>query len=295
MIMLMEQIIMCVGLGAIGLCFGSFAGASVWRIRAEELKQYKEEGEEIDVAEYDRLKKITNKKIINDHSRCLDCGYRLKWYDMIPLISWLSLSGRCRKCRKMIGRMEPLIELGVALFFIVSYVFWPYPLIGIEIVRFGIWLVAGIALAVLFAYDAKWFLLPDKINYFVVFIGIVNALIIIFISRNPVDSSASIAGSVFVLSGIYWIIYKVSDGKWIGYGDIKLCLGLALLLADWKLAFLALFLANLIGCVAVLPAMLAGKLKRSSHIPFGPFLISGAVLVCLFGDNLIEIFFSSLV
>jgi prepilin signal peptidase PulO-like enzyme (type II secretory pathway) len=96
-----------------------------------------------------------------------------------------------------------------------------------------------------------------------------------------------------ILSGVYLVLYWISKGKWIGFGDIKLGLGLALLLADFRLAFIALFAANLIGCLAVLPPMIAGKLKRDSHVPFGPLLIAGAIVAQLAGVYLFEWYIGS--
>ena len=275
----------------VGLCLGSFAGASVWRLRARQLAQDKADGEEFDSDEYKRLKKLTKSSISNDRSQCLHCSYTLRWYDLIPLFSWLSLGGKCRKCRKPIGYMELLIELGVAVFFVLSYAFWPYPLnSGLEIARLVLWLIAGVGLAILFVYDIKWFLLPDKINFAVIGIGAVSALLVIIGAHDKLGTLYGVIGSVLILSGLYWVLYTISKGKWIGYGDIKLGLGLALLLANWELAFIALFAANLIGCLIVLPAMIMGKLKRDSHVPFGPLLIAGFVIAGLAGSYLLGLY-----
>jgi len=292
----MEQFVIYLMLILSGLCLGSFAGASMWRLRARQLVQDNEDGEHVDLDEYKNLKKLTKASVFGDRSQCLHCSYTLRWYDMIPLVSWLSLGGKCRKCRKPIGYLEPLIEFGVAVFFVLSYAFWPYPLNnGLEIARLVLWLIAGVGLAILFAYDTKWSLLPDRLNFAVIGIGVVSALLVVMGAQDKSDAILEIIGSVLVLSGIYWVLYIVSKGKWIGFGDIKLGLGLALLLADWKLAFIALFAANLIGCLIVLPAMIAGKLKRNSHVPFGPLLIAGFIFAGLAGNYLINIYFSGLV
>lgn len=290
-----DSYIIYLTLTLVGLCLGSFAGASMWRLRAYQLVQDKLDGENVDHVEYNRLKKLTKKSIIDDHSQCLYCSYELHWYDLVPLISWLSLGGRCRKCHKPIGCLEPLIELGVAAFFVLSYALWPVPLSdNIEIMRFIIWLLAGVALAVLFAYDKKWFVLPNSVNFFVIGLGIVNSLLVIFSSHDQIGSLLGIIFSALILSGLYLAIYLFSHGKWIGFGDIKLGLGLALLLADWRLAFVALFAANLVGCIVVLPAMLVGKLKRNSHVPFGPLLVVGAFIAALAGNYLLDLYFSCL-
>lgn len=275
----------------VGLCMGSFAGASVWRLRTCQLALDKSSGEHVNQTEYNSLKKLAKKSILNDRSRCLHCPYVLRWYDLIPLLSWVVLRGKCRKCHKQIGFFEPLIEIGVAAFFVVSYAYWPYPLdSGLEIARLILWLMAGVVLAILFTYDKKWFLLPNFANYIVVGIGACSSLIVVLEAHDKPGALLSIVGSVLILSGLYWILYTVSRGKWIGFGDIKLGLGLALLVADWRLAFIALFAANLIGCIIVLPAMIIGKLKRDSHVPFGPLLIIGSVIAILAGNYLIDMY-----
>lgn len=287
----MEKLIVYLALVLVGLCLGSFAGATLWRLRARQLKDDKADGEHINEREYARLEKLTKKDALHDRSQCLHCSYTLKWYDMIPLISWLSLGGKCRQCRHKIGRLEPLIELGVAVFFVLSYAFWPYPLDSVlGISHLVIWLVAGVALAILFAYDTKWFLLPDKASFVLIGLGVLTSGIALIQSHDVVGTFFSIFSGAVILSGLYLALYLLSKGKWIGFGDIKLGLGLSLLLADWRLAFITLFAANLIGCLIVIPGMVAGKLKRNSHIPFGPLLIAGAVVAQLAGPQLIDIY-----
>ena len=278
-----------VGLALFGLVLGSFAGASVWRLRARQLVADKKAGESVDAAEYNQLKKLTQVKTSKDRSRCLHCGYELRWYDLIPLVSWLTLRGRCRRCRQPIGLMELLIELGTALFFVLSYALWPVPLDGgLAIAGLATWLVAGVGLAILFAYDAKWFLLPDSITYSVIGLGLVSAILTVAASDAPGAAVLNIFGSVAVMSGIYFALYIVSKGRWIGFGDIKLGLALGLFIADWQLALVGLFLANFIGCLIVIPLMVMGKLRPDSHVPFGPLLIVGAILAKLIGVFIID-------
>lgn len=295
MIVYMLDIYIYISLILLGLCLGSFAGATVWRLRARQLSQDKKSGEHVDHNEYQHLKSLMGVKLKSDHSHCLHCGHQLKWYDLIPLVSWLSLKGRCRYCKKPIGLMEPLIEVGLAVFFVLLYSVWPG---GVDdwqsITVFVLWLMAGVGLAILFAYDLKWFLLPDAVNFFVIAIGALVATSTIIFSDNLSLSLWNVFGSVAILGGIYLILYLVSKGRWIGFGDVKLGLGLGLLLGDWKLAALAVFLANLIGCLIVIPMMLTGKLKRNSHVPFGPLLITGTIIAQLFGAFMVETYMLSL-
>jgi leader peptidase (prepilin peptidase)/N-methyltransferase len=289
MIVLMEQFIVYLALVLIGLCMGSFAGATVWRLRARQLVQDRHNGDDVDPTEYKRLNKLTKKSLINDHSVCLNCSYRLRWYDLIPLFSWILLGGKCRQCKKPIGYFEPLIEISVAAFFVLSYAFWPYSLnTNLEIARLLIWLLAGIGLAILLVYDKKWSILPDSVNYMVIGLGAISAILLILNSTNLATTSINIISSIAILSGLYLAIYVLSKGMWIGFGDVKLGLGLGLLLADWKLAFIALFAANLIGSLAVMPGLIMKKLKGNSHVPFGPLLIAGFVIAGLFGNLIVN-------
>lgn len=289
-------VFIAIALAIFGTLFGSFAGAQVWRLRARQLRLDKKAGEKVDRAEYARLKKLMGLKVSKDHSRCLSCGYELKWYDLIPVVSWLALRGKCRECRKPIGRMEILLEVGVAAFFVGSFLLWPTALEGwLQIAAFVTWLAAGVALAILFAYDAKWYLLPDGINFTLAGLGLVYATLVVLQSPTPLSAIGMALGSVGILSGLYLAIYLVSRGNWIGFGDIKLGLGLGLLLADWRAAFIALFLANFIGCLIVIPLMITKKLTRTSRVPFGPLLILGMIISFFISPWIIDQYLFALV
>lgn len=200
----MLMIVMLLGAG--GLVFGSFAGAQVWRLRAAQLAEDKAAGEEYDAKEYKRLGVLTKHRGVEDRSRCLSCGHQLAWYDLAPLISWVSVKGKCRYCRKPIGYMEPLIELGVAAAFILSYVFWPFGLgTWLDLIRFTLWLIACVLMAILFVYDAKWSLLPFRINIALSVVGVAYLLTTLLISPFTATQWASLGGSVAILAGLYYL------------------------------------------------------------------------------------------
>lgn len=293
MIVLMEQIYIYVGLVLAGLCFGSFAAATVWRLRAKQLVQDKHDGEKVSEHEYDTLLPLAKTKVTKDYSRCLHCQHKLAWYDLLPLVSWLQLGGKCRYCKKPIGWMEPIAELGVAAFFVVSFWVWPEALNNsLAIAQFVTWLVAGIILAVLFMYDLRWFLLPNQAVYLLIGAGTVMTILHLGPHVDDMTKLLSILGAVAILSGLYGVLWLLSKGAWIGFGDVKLGLGLALLLGQWELAFITLFAANIIGCIIVLPGILSGKLKRTSHVPFGPLLIAGFIIAGLWGTQVMDWYFS---
>jgi prepilin signal peptidase PulO-like enzyme (type II secretory pathway) len=269
-----------------GLIFGSFAGAYVWRLRAKQLIEDKKQGEEYDKKEYRRLEVLTKANVASDRSRCLECGHRLHWFDLIPLISWVSTGGRCRYCKKSIGRFEPLMELGTALLFVLAYHFWAisyatsWPLLVA-------WVVTIVLMMILLAYDAKWFLLPNRVMFVLIGVSLLISGWNIVHSLDPMSAFLSTLGAIVILSGLYLLIWVISKGAWVGFGDVKLGLALGLLLGDWQLAFLALFLANLLGVIAIMPGLLSKKISRGTHIPFGPFLIAGFFIALFFGHQII--------
>lgn len=285
----MNSFIFDILLALLGLCFGSFACATAWRLRARQLLEDKKQGEKINEKEYGSLKKLSTGSFSTNRSKCMHCGYTLAWYDLVPVFSWLFLRGKCRKCHKKIGLTEPLSEIGLAVFFVTSYIFWPSMLNNwVSISQFIIWLISGVILAILFIYDLKWFLIPTKLSYLIIGLGIISSVLTLITANNKLMAVVGILISIMLLSGIYVIIYLASHKKWIGMGDIMLGLGLALLLANWAEAYVALFAANFIGCVVVIPGMVKGKLKKDSHIPFGPLLIAGFWIGGLFGSQIMS-------
>lgn len=261
----MEKTYIALTLFLVGLCLGSFVNAAVWRIKKK-------------------------KNLATDRSECIHCHYKLEAIDLIPVVSWLWLGGKCRKCKKPISAQYPIVEVAVALFFLVSFVVWPYGVeSAVQVGLFALWLIAGVGLAILTVYDIKWMLLPDKVVFPLIAIGIVSASLRATQSHNLLQYLfVDLGGSLAILSGFYLLLYMYSKGKWIGFGDVKLGLVLGLFLADWQLSLLALFLANLIGCLVIIPLLATKRITRTSHVPFGPFLIAGFIAAGLFGGQLIS-------
>jgi leader peptidase (prepilin peptidase)/N-methyltransferase len=291
---IVESMTLYLLVGLLGLVFGSFAGATVWRLRAKQLLEEKQAGEPVDRAEFKRLKPLNGKSVKNDRSRCLHCGHELKVVDLVPLLSWMSTKGKCRYCDERIGAFEPLMEIGTATAFIVFFHYWQatFGLSLVGIVLFALWLAAVVMLVILFAYDLKWFILPDVVMFPLIAVAAVIVLIIQFSTFGFMDPATwlSIAASVLILSGLYLAIWFFSKGAWVGFGDVKLGLALGLLLMDWRLAFLALFLANLLGTLIVLPGLITKKMNRQTQVPFGPLLIAGFAIALFAGQWLIGLY-----
>ena len=274
--------------GFVGAIFGSFAGAQVLRLRAEQLIEDQAEGFKVDKAELAHLKPVSQSSFLADRSRCLSCSRELRWFDMIPIVSWLVLRGRCRSCHKFIGWSEILLEVSLAVLFVLSVYLWPMPLdSAFEIGKLAIWLSALVLLAVMFVYDKRWSILPDKVNLPFIALGVVFFVLNIAQTSNPIAMMGELVGSITILSLLYFILHKVSNGEWVGLGDVKLGLGMAFFLADWRLAFIALFASNLVGTLLVLPGLLRQTIKRQAKVPFGPLMIVGFLIAWFFGEAIV--------
>ncbi len=269
----------------LGVVLGSFAGAQVWRVRARQLRTDKQTGHPYDKHEWRQLRVLLQGTVRDDRSRCLQCGHVLAWYDLLPVVSWLSTGGRCRYCQQFIGWFELVMELVLGVGLALSYLVWPWALPASSLL-FAVWVVVALVLMILAAYDAKWQLLPDPLNYGLMALGALFVLVRMT-TLHDVDL-VSLSGAVALLAGLYGGLYAISRGAWIGFGDVKLCVGLALLLGDWRLAFMTLFFSNMLGCIIVLPGLVRGQLNTRSQVPFGPLLIIGCVISLLFGGSILR-------
>lgn len=271
----------------LGACTGSFVNALVWRVHQQSLGK----------GRHSRAKKTTNYKlqttnysVLSGRSMCPNCRHKLTAKDLMPLFSWLWLRGKCRYCKKPISAQYPIVELSMGLIFVLSYIFWPSDLSAlIEQALFISWLLTSVGLMALLIYDLKWMLLPNRILYPTAAIAVLGRLLyIILTDSNKAGILVDWGLAVLAASGIFWLIFYISKGKWIGYGDVRLGLITGTVLAAPVLGMLMIFTASLLGTLAVLPSLLAGRRTVTARIPFGPYLIIAAFLVLLFGQAVID-------
>jgi prepilin signal peptidase PulO-like enzyme (type II secretory pathway) len=253
-----------------GLCFGSFVNALVWRLH-EQTKGRKDK----------RL------SIMTGRSMCLSCGHELTTIDLVPVFSWLVLRGRCRYCKAAIPD-TPVAELAVSAMFVISYLLWPTAITGIEALFFGFWLIFLTGFAALIIYDVRWTVLPDRITYPLLSLAIVQAFLKVIYNTDHIGRFAVGFWGLVVGGGIFYLIFQLSDGRWIGGGDVKLGAMLGLITGGPIKAMLVLFMAALIGSGYSLPLLAAKKIKRDSQVPFGPFLIIACIIVQLTGTGLVD-------
>lgn len=245
----------------LGLCFGSFVNALVWRVHKK-------------------------KDIVRERSQCVHCGHQLPAKDLVPILSWLALRGKCRYCQKPISPQYPIVEISLGVVFALSYYFWPVALQGGEWVLFVTWLSTSVGLLTLAVYDLRWMLLPNNILYPTFLVAICGRLAyILFFSHDIAHSSWLLALSILVAGGIFWLIYELSRGKAIGFGDVRLGLISGTVLADPLLSLQMIFVASVLGTIAILPGLLKGRKTLTSKVPYGPFLILATFIVLLFGAS----------
>lgn len=251
-------------LGTVGLAFGSFALAMI-----------------------DRMK--TGRDWVKGRSECDKCRHKLGVVDLFPVISWTSTKGRCRYCKTKLSKAYPLTELMCGLAFVVSFWFVPYDLAGINIVKFVIWLCAIVIMTALVVYDARWFKLPSKLVYPLVFLGLIHRIIeVLYNSESIGRDLIAVSLSLLVGSGLFMIIYLASSGKWIGDGDIRLGIAIGLFLPGPIESWLAIFVASVLGLIVGVTTTHKGTKIMTTKIPYGPMLIAGLFFVYLFGNQLID-------
>ena len=211
---------------------------------------------------------------MNKRSVCLHCKKQLKWYDNIPIISWVILQGKCRYCKHKIGVAEIIAEIsGALMLLILSIIISNIPLLVVT----SVFVLALLFLAI---YDGLYGALPLVVLTF----SIICAILIITLrlwaqysisgfSWSPlIDTAISVA----ILGGLYLLLYIISKGSWVGSGDWLLGTALGLALGAPLPALVALFTANLTACLAY------PFVKKSHHqLYFAPFLVLGYILTII--------------
>jgi leader peptidase (prepilin peptidase) / N-methyltransferase len=275
----------------LGLCFGSFVNALVWRIHEQQRtadngqRLAKKKQSNLTANSYQQTAKDLS--ILKGRSMCPNCHHTLAWYDLLPVTSWLSLGGKCRYCHKPISWQYPLVELTTALLFVFSYIFWPPIHISLFLVLFPLWLALLTGFVALTVYDLRWMVLPNRIVFPLQVLAVLYVLTLFVVSKdNWHVLSGALLGLLFS-AGLFYLLHQVSGGKWIGGGDVKLAVVLGLVLGGATEALLMIFIASTLGSLIGIPLLLAKKTKLHGKLPFGPLLITAAIIVYLFGASLI--------
>lgn len=258
----MNTALVLVWLVGLGLVFGSFVNALVWRMRKK-------------------------RNWVSERSECTHCHHELAAKDLIPVVSWLMLRGKCRYCHKKIED-TPVPELLMPTLFIASYLWWPTAISGVGLFQFVLWLVIVVLFVALIVYDLRWMELPNKIVLPAIGLAVLYVLVPIVFYHYPWNTGLDAGLGALLISGLFYLLFQLSQGTWIGGGDVKLAIALGLLAGDPLKACLLLFFASLIGTIFALPSIIKHGMRPKVEIPFGPLLIAGTILVVLFGTPIVD-------
>jgi len=239
----------------LGLAIGSFLNCVIYRLEKKE-------------------------SFLKGRSYCPNCKHKLSWKDLIPIFSFFELQGKCRYCKKPISFQYPLVELATGILF-VSIFNIAFPNLLLSIFYF---LISSF-LIIIFVYDLRYYIIPDEVIYPAIIITLIfNSQFLIF-NQDSIFKSSIL--SAFGASLFFLVIFLISKGKWLGFGDVKLALFMGLFLGFPNI-LVALFLAFFIGAIIGIGLILAKKKGLKSEVPFGPFLVTGTFIALFWGNQIIN-------
>jgi len=229
------------------------------------------------------------KDFLLTRSACPTCNHKLGFRDLIPVLSFIFLKAKCRYCQKKISWQYPLVEIATGLLFLLIFVpsgHLPQGDNFQNIIHTFYLMLLACFLIIIFVYDLKYYLIPSKIVYFgvgiIFFYNMFNSYFIVHNSSFFINSLISaFLGSIFFL-----IIFLISRGQWMGFGDVELAFFMGLFLGFPKI-LLALFLSFLIGAIIGLGLIALKKKELKSEVPFAPFLVLGTFIALFWGQEII--------
>jgi prepilin signal peptidase PulO-like enzyme (type II secretory pathway) len=275
-----------------GLAVGSFLNVVIFRLSTE-----------------NRSLAIARERFSARRSRCPSCERVLAWYDLVPILSFMWLRGKCRYCQKPISWQYPLVELATGLLFvqIFNFQFSIFNEFSISQLSIFDWLslayllFLNCVLLVVFVYDLKHYIIPDII----IFPAIIISFFWLCLSSLKIGHWSLIENWSLVIGNFlgyllaatvaaifFLLIILITRGKGMGWGDVKLVFLMGLILG-WPQILAALFLAFFAGAVFGIGLIIVGKKQWQSQIPFGPFLVGGA-LIALFWEAQIMNFYRTI-
>jgi leader peptidase (prepilin peptidase)/N-methyltransferase len=258
--------------GVFGLLVGSFLNVVIYRLPKMLEQQWAAEcaeaaGKEPPAAEVFNL--------VRPRSRCRQCGHIIRWYENVPVVSYLVLRGKCSDCGTPIGLRYPLVELATAALFAFCVRRWGITPEG------AAWCLFSAAIVALALIDWDTTLLPDDITLPLMWAG----LIVAALRWTPLPLTQSLWGAIAGYLSL-WLVYwgfKLATGKeGMGYGDFKLFAALGAWFG-WQALVPIILMASVIGAVTGIAMKFSSGLREGGYIPFGPFLAGAGLTAMIFG------------
>ena len=265
-----------------GACIGSFLNCVIYRTELQ-----------ADMPKGSPRRKAVS--FLRGKSFCPHCKHTLNWQDLIPVFSFLFLRGKCRYCEAKISIQYPLVEIATGVIFLLIFNFLNFYnflndttnltnvnfVVLAKILNLGFWFYIASALIIIFVYDLKHYLIPDKVLF-----PAAGIVFVYHIFENFVPLG-NYFFAVLIGSGLFLFIFLISKGRWMGFGDVKLTVLMGFLLGFPNI-LAGLFLAFFFGAIIGVILMVLNKKGLKSEIPFGPFLIAGTFMTMFWGEQLIK-------
>jgi len=223
-----------------------------------------------------------NQSVAVKRSYCPNCGKTIKWFDNIPLISFILLRGKCRDCNKKISSQYFLVELLSVLSFLLIYY-----LFGISITSL-LFAILSIFFIIIFFIDLKHFIIPNTLTFPLMAIGFIKSFDPNLNTSIFPNYLNSLLGGIIGYLIIWTIIYlykKFRNIEGMGLGDAKLLSAIGFWFGWISLPFI-IFISSLVALLVVAPSLVNKSKKMSSEIPFGPYIIIGCILFISFSNQI---------
>lgn len=258
--------------GALGLLIGSFLNVVIYRLPKMMERQW---AAECDDHAGKAPAELAPFNLMVPRSACPHCGHQIRWFENIPVVSYLFLKGQCSACKARISPRYPIVELTTgALFFFCAWT-WGTGAAG------AAWCVFAAALLALALIDWDTTLLPDDLTLPLLWLGLIAAAV----QWTHVGLSSSLWGAVagyLSLWSVYWAFKLVTGKDGMGYGDFKLFAALGAWFG-WQTLIPIILLASVIGAIIGIAMKFTTGLREGGYIPFGPFLAGAGFCAMLLG------------
>ena len=276
-----QPLIYLASLFILGSVVGSFLNVVIYRLPVMMQREWRQDCLEfLDHAVEAEAEKFN---LSTPRSRCGNCGHQISALENIPIISYLVLGGKCSSCKTRISAQYPLVEFFTALVSVI--VGWHF---GVSLQALAALLLSWCLIAAS-GIDIGHKLLPDNITLPLLWLGMLLALFEVFI-----DLETSVIGAMAGYLSLWsiFVLFKVVTGKeGMGHGDFKLLAMLGAWLG-WKPLFVVILTSSMVGAVVGITMILLKMTERGTQIPFGPYLAAAGWMTLLWGDELMQFYFS---
>lgn len=275
--MLVNQVVDAGLAGILGLLIGSFLNVVIYRLPKMLERQWAAECAELNGRPAPEAERFN---LMVPRSRCQKCGHQIRWFENIPVLSYLALRGRCSVCHTPISLRYPLVELATGSLFFFSGWTWGLTPTGL------VWCAFAAAILALGLIDWDTTLLPDDITLPLLWGGLIAAALQWTNVALPVALWGAVGGYLSLWL-VYWSFKLVTGKEGMGYGDFKL---LAMLGAwgGWQILPLTILLSSVVGAVLGLILLKWQNADTAKPIPFGPYLAVAGWIALLWGEQITQ-------